>query len=58
MLLCAGLGGMDWEAAGFELGWLDADGDLHKLRSSDDWNEALAIGQAEGRPVLRLRLAV
>ena len=26
-----GLGGMDWLAAGFELGWVDADGDLHKL---------------------------
>ena len=49
---------MDWQAAGFELGWLDADGDLHKLRTAADWSEALATGQAEGRALLRLRLAV
>ena len=49
---------MDWQAAGFELGWLDADGDLHKLRTAADWSEALVTGQAEGKALLRLRLAV
>ncbi len=37
---------------------MDADGDLHKLQTSDDWSEALATSQTEGRALLRLRLTV
>jgi hypothetical protein len=49
---------MDWSAAGFELGWLDGDGDMHRLQTAHDWEEALTVGRVEGKDVLRLRLTV
>ena len=50
--------GMDWATAGFELSWLDSDGDAHRLTSQAEWAEAVAVGREEGRPLLRLRLSV
>eukprot|EP01045_Picozoa_sp_COSAG04_P014336 COSAG04_NODE_1068_length_8484_cov_4.196064_7_plen_50_part_00 len=49
---------MDWATAGFELSWLDSDGDAHRLTSQAEWAEAVAVGREEGRPLLRLRLSV